>query len=275
MENLIFHYTGAEALKSIILNQSFWITKSDYLNDSTEQAVIKQLLQTFFKEQAKMSKEVQKYISEQLDKYLNDYNHYILSFSQSDDSLPLWNYYSQNEGYSVGIDKSEFISQLETYFRDQDSSSRVVKTSVGYVQEFDDNRAINDLLLPFIHFTKEDLVNKSEKLDELALELAKLSFSIKHSAYSSEKEERIVIICTKDSEITKKEEFRVLRGSFIPYIVFNKEKSPDLLIPIKKIMLSPYHTLDVTKKSVLYLLSKKYEKFIGTEISKSEIPSRY
>ncbi|WP_226003059.1 DUF2971 domain-containing protein [Paenibacillus sp. BJ-4] len=275
MENLIFHYTGAEALKSIILNQSFWITKSDYLNDSTEQSVIKQLLQTFFKEQAKMSKEVQKYISEQLDKYLNDYNHYILSFSQSDDSLPLWNYYSQNEGYSIGIDKSEFISQLETYFRDQDQSSRVVITSVGYVQEFDDNKAINDLLLPFIHFTKEDLVNKSEKLDELALDLAKLSFSIKHSAYSSEKEERIVIICTKDSEITKREEFRVLRGSFIPYIVFNKEKIPSLLIPIKKVMLSPYHTLDVTKKSVLYLLSKKYEEFIGTEISKSEIPSRY
>lgn len=222
-----------------------------------------------------MSKLIQSYITDQLDKYLNDYNHYILSFSQSDDSLPLWNYYSQNEGYSIGIDKSEFINQLQLYFQDQDSSSKVVITSVEYVENFEDNKVIKELLLPFIHFTDDDLLNKRDRLDELALELAGMSFAIKHSAYSSEREERIVIICTKDSEVTNREEFRVLRGSFIPFIIFNKERDPLTLIPIKKVKLSPYHTLDVTNKSVLYLLNKKYANFKDSEILKSEIPSRY
>lgn len=274
MEKLIYHFTGAEALKSIVLNQSFWITKSDYLNDTTEQIMIMDLLKVFFKEQ-KMDKDVQGYIRDQLSKYLNDYNHYILSFSKTDDSLPLWNYYSENEGYSVGIDKDDFINKLRTYYSEMDNNCRVIITEVRYLSDNGDEKAVRDELLPFIHFNADDISTKRDRFDELALKLANLSYSIKHSAYSSEMEERIVIICEKDSPISKREEFRVLRGSFIPYIVFNKEGRIDLEIPIKKVKLSPYHTMDVTEKSLFYLLNRKYPSLTKEDITQSLIPSRY
>ncbi|MEO2259648.1 DUF2971 domain-containing protein [Paenibacillus amylolyticus] len=274
MSNLIYHYTSAEALKSIMLNQTFWITKSDYLNDTSEQVMIMDPLKAFFKEK-KVDKDVQGYIINQLSEYLNNYNHYILSFSKTDDSLPLWNYYSENEGYSVGIDKDDFISKLTNYFKEKDPDSRVTITEVKYLSENGDEKAVRDELLPFIHFNAEDIENKRDKFDQLALKLANMSYSIKHSAYSSEMEERIVVICKKDSLISKSEEFRVLRGCFIPYIIFNKEARSDLEIPIKKIKLGPYHTLDATEKSLFYLLERKYSTFDKSNITRSQIPSRY
>lgn len=274
MDKLIYHYTGAEALKSIVLNQTFWITKSDYLNDASEQIMIMDLLKNFFKEH-KMDKVVQKYIMDQLSKYLNEYNHYILSFSKTDDSLPLWNYYSENEGYSIGIDKDKFIENLRNYFAQIDPDSRVFITEVRYSNEIGDEKAVRDELLPFIHFNADDINTKRVRFDELALKLANMSYSIKHSAYSSEMEERIVIICENNSSISKCEEFRVLRGSFIPYIIFNKESLSDFEIPIETVKLSPYHTMDVTEKSLYYLLRRKYPNLIKEDITQSRIPSRY
>lgn len=274
MGNLIYHFTGAVALKSIILNQTFWITKSDYLNDTTELQAIKPFLSKFFKQHNKMSKKVQNYINEQLEKYLTDYNYYILSCSQVDDSLPLWNYYSESEGYCIGIDKEEFIDMFKRYFQIIDVDVEVNITKVRYVAETDEN-LVKDLLLPFTLFTDDDLDTKKEKLDELSFELANMSFSVKHEAYSAEEEERIVVICKKESAITANEDFRVLDGTFIPYIVFNKENVDGLKVPIKKIKLSPYLTMDVTKKSVLYLINRKYEDLIEADITQSQIPSRY
>lgn len=273
MENLIYHYTSAEALKNIITTQTFWITKSDYLNDTTEQSVIKRIMNHFFKERTTMSKVVQNYIRDRLDEYLNHYNHYILSFSQIDDSLPLWNYYSENEGYNIGIDKDEFMNQLTKYFTDIDDRAKIRITPIEYVKDSDDPKIVRELLLPIILFNDDDISNKRNSLDEIALKLANMSYAIKHDAYLSEKEERIVVICENTSKIAEGEGFRVLRGSFIPYIIFNKNNT--FRIPIKRIKLSPYHSLDVTKKSVQYLVSRKYENLEPEDVSVSEIPSRY
>lgn len=282
MSKFLYHYTGAHALKNIIHTNSFWITKSEYLNDSTEQVVIMRLLKHFYKSNSKMSGEIQDFIMDALKKYLNDYNYYILSFSESDDSLPLWNYYSENDGYNIGVEQEEVLSLLERYFKGFDDENQVINTLVEYVDEGYTNEKlsniINELLLPFIHFTVEDLniYSKVTKLQEVILELANMSFSIKNSAYSSEKEERIVVITKKDSELTKQEEFRVFKGAFIPYIVFNKEDSPEYNIPIKKIKISPYQTLDVTKNSILYMLNHgRYKEIKVEDITISNIPSRY
>lgn len=282
MSKFLYHYTGAHALKNIIHTNSFWITKSEYLNDSTEQVVIMKLLKHFYKSNSKMSREIQEFIMEALEKYLHDYNYYILSFSESDDSLPLWNYYSENDGYNIGMEQEEVLALLEQYFKGFDEENQVINTLVEYVDEGYTNEKlsniINELLLPFIHFTVEDLniQSKVSKLQEVILELANMSFSIKNSAYSSEKEERIVIITKKDSELTKHEEFRVFKGAFIPYIVFNKEDNPEYNIPIKKIKISPYQTLDVTKNSILYMLNHgRYKEIKVDDITISKIPSRY
>lgn len=274
MDNLIYHYTNAEALKSITLTQTLWITKSDYLNDSSEQIVIQDMINAFFKKY-NVDKEFQKHIRQLLNKYMNEYNHYILSFSQSDDALPLWNYYSENEGYNIGIDKEDLFLKFHRYFKNIDEHSQVIKTEVYYSTLDSEERAIQELLLPYIYFSAEDIEKKKDSLNSLALKLANMSYSIKNIAYSSEREERIVVICSKDSSIIKSEKFRILRGSFIPYIVFNENSNEEYRIPIKKIKLSPYHTLDVTQKSIYYFLTKNYKEITVDAITKSKIPSRY
>lgn len=285
MTQLLFHYTGASALQSIIQTNSFWITRSQYLNDETEQVVIVNLLKTFFKNNhTKMNAEVQEFISASFERYLNDYNYYILSFSESDDSLPLWNYYSQNDGYNIGLERDELLKMMEEYFKRFDKENQVIITKVEYIHDgisdLNDkiNSKINELLLPFILFTTEDLMDpsKEEKVMEAMLELANMSFILKNSAYYSEKEERIVVITKKDSNLTKEEEFRAFKGAFIPYIIFNKDRSSDYKLPIKKIRLSPYHTLKMSKNSILYMLNHNgYRDIIENDITKSVIPSRY
>lgn len=284
MAKFLYHYTGAFALKSIIQTNSFWITKSEYLNDESEQVVIKKLLNIFFKNNNKMSRDVQKFISDSFDKYLKDYNYYILSFSESDDSLPLWNYYSENDGYNIGIEKDRLIELMEKYFKAIDKENQVTNTTVQYVEDGKSDKdekissRIKELLLPFTLFTANDLKDslRIENIMEAVLELANISFSLKYSAYSSELEERIVVITKKDSELTSREEFRVFRGAFIPYIVFNKENSDDYILPIKKVRLSPYQSLKMSQDSLLYMLNHNgFKDIVEDDITKSIIPSRY
>lgn len=278
MGNLIYHYTGAEALKSILLNQSLWITKSDYLNDKSEQDLIKELISSFFKESGnRMSGKVQKYILDQLENYFSNHNHYILSFSNGNDSLPLWNYYSDSEGYNLGIDKEVLINLFENYFIGIDSDVEISSIKITYnkQKEKEDEKIIKNLLTPFILFKDDDLLSKKEDLDDLLLNLTNRCFSFKDNAYFMEEEERIIVVCKKNSPLIKKEHFRVLRGSFIPYIIFNEEADSDIKIPIDSIKLGPYHTMDVTEKSVLYLMNRIYNSFPKEKITKSNIPSRY
>jgi hypothetical protein len=47
MNKYLYHYTGEIALKNIVQINSFWITKSEYLNDATEQEV-NQLFEVFY-----------------------------------------------------------------------------------------------------------------------------------------------------------------------------------------------------------------------------------
>lgn len=281
MKEFLYHYTSADALKSIIQNNSFWISKSEYLNDASEQVVIMGLLKQFFKNNTRIGKHVQNFLTQSLETYINEYNYYILSFSESDDSLPLWNYYSENDGYNIGIEREKVMSLMESYFQQFDEEIQVIITKVDYVDETSNENflpKINDLLLPFTYFTLEDLENpvKVDNIKDAVLELAKLSFSMKNSAYYSECEERIVIITKKDSELTLHEEFRVFKGAFIPYIVFNKDNEPEYKIPISKIKISPYQSMDLAKESILYMLGKNgYEQIENEDITKSKIPSRY
>lgn len=282
MNTNIYHYTNAHALKSIIQSKTFWITRSEYLNDTSEQGEIIRLLRSFYKSDGRMIVEVQTFIESKLKKFLEDYNYYILSFSKSDDSLPLWNYYSENDGFNIGYDLDEIITIMKEYFQKIDSETQVVNSQIEYVDYGDTTdklfTEIKELLLPFIHFTVEDLINKEkvDMIENVVLELANKSFSIKNSAYSSEEEERIVVITEKDSKVTQLEEFRVYEGAFIPYIIFNKEKDIRYKLPIKSIKINPYQKIDMARESLLYMLNHgDYKEITMNDISISQIPSRY
>lgn len=282
MNNNIYHYTSAYALKSIVQSKNFWITRSEYLNDTSEQGEIIRLLRGFFKNDGRMKVEVQNFIESKLTNFLKDYNYYILSFSKSNDSLPLWNYYSENDGFNIGYDLNEIMGIMESYFQNIDPETQVVNSQIEYVKYGDTNDKlsieIRELLLPFIHFTEEDLKNeqKVKTIENVVLELANKSFSIKNSAYSSEEEERIVVITKKDSKVTLQEEFRVYEGAFIPYIIFNKEGDIKYKLPIKSIKINPYQKMDMAKESLLYMLNHSdYKEITIDDISTSQIPSRY
>ena len=106
----LYHYTPADALKSIIEKKQFWLTESGYMNDlyDTKFAVIliKKLLED--KKYMDVASGI-KFIANKADEHKRSF---ILSFSVKEDDLPMWNYYSKSTGYNLEMRSDVFESIL-------------------------------------------------------------------------------------------------------------------------------------------------------------------
>ena len=107
MENgYIYHYTTLNALQSILDNNEFWVTKSDFLNDRSEFQYTYNLFKDNFlcnitelSFRQKLINAFDALINQDNDiswKPLNGY--YIASFSTDSDNLALWSEFSNAMG---------------------------------------------------------------------------------------------------------------------------------------------------------------------------------
>jgi len=108
-EQILYHYTNASSLISIIENKEFWITQRDFMNDKYETKYPAEQILKIFKRNKNISYD-QKYFTENLISSLH--SQYILSFSLLSDSLHQWSYYGKNDGYCLGIKKGNLIKLL-------------------------------------------------------------------------------------------------------------------------------------------------------------------
>lgn len=106
----IYHYTNVKGLQGIISNKVFWVTKSEFLNDSMELIYTLTLLEEVCKsidnkELTEILNQIcQESIESSHDINKNICNYHILSFSLNPDSLTVWSSYSNFEGYSLEFD---------------------------------------------------------------------------------------------------------------------------------------------------------------------------
>jgi len=103
---VLYHYSSTEKLKGILNTNVFWASNINDLNDRSEYQygidVIRRVLTSI--DSSFNSNFIGLFI-DQIDKFERDIGSiFILSLSTNGDSLPLWQAYSNLDGYNIGLD---------------------------------------------------------------------------------------------------------------------------------------------------------------------------
>lgn len=209
----IYHYTSLAGFKGIIESQDFWLTESDFLNDSTEIEhgidLARQVFTSFCEQNSSPIENILDGLTIQ-DKNLRPRIN-IACFSSARDNLSQWRAYSGDSvGVSLGFSQKDFLPQLGY-------PSECQLVPVLYAEEH--KRALWDM---FARFFTEAYTRDSARLisveqrdgsvreffptsgyeSSLKNMLYQLASSCKHSAFEDEREIRLFY--TEHSDIVEK-----------------------------------------------------------------------
>ena len=228
-------------------------TNINYLNDPTDGTHLEKLLKEL-KGLSKTVKQVikilysKRYKSVAIDSYIN----YVVSLSKDSNSLPMWNYYTQGNGYCIGIDMSDYQKPSDKYFYYD-------LKEVIYSHDEQRNKIYeiiyehqDDISLFENGISSNDNDNDEEMGYEISKKLAKQIFMdkifsystvFKNEAYSTENEVRLVVKLIKDEMIVDsfgeeekivKPKYRNRNGLFLEYLPIDLD-----ITNIKSITLHP------------------------------------
>jgi hypothetical protein len=288
----LFHYTSLSGFRGIIESNSFWVSKSNFLNDAEELYYINKIIGTSIEKLFKSIEETynpetvnselaqlfERKLRESQEKFNNDINLddfevYVLSLTGNEDSLALWYNYSTGDGYNLGFDTKELLNLLGEFSDDDNNEFFVAYGKVIYNKE-DQEQILHDAL--FNSFKNVYQFKDEYKLDEFENELPRLFFSIitacsiffKQEAFRQEEEYRVAFTRrTKETEVN----FREKNGILIPYISVHFEDK----LPIKKVTIGPKNNISVAKNGIEYFLRNRGYDLQDITVDKSEVTLRY
>lgn len=174
----IYHYTSMDSFYSIINNQTLRFTHSDFLNDPQDCKMffdiiknhISQIIENGELEEIIKGSILEKNlnitrIKEVFDDYpITDYlkymnqqiDMYVLSLTKSEDSLPMWNYYSSG-GMQFCFDTEKLVTELNSMYC-KSKNQYLICSNINYLTE---NYKVADLEWPF--FENLDVRNNNDK----------------------------------------------------------------------------------------------------------------
>lgn len=295
---MLYHYTSSDAIINILNKDGihFRLSRYDCLNDMSEGKVAIEIQNLVC---AELEKEFpqEKHTLDKISKMRPDFKTffiktypnndsdkpsiklrifhkvatpYILSFSELNDSLPLWNYYLKNqqyEGYNIGLGViGKKISIL---------NSQMTPVDILFGYEFKEIIYNENMQKELVKNTIINIINSSETFnaDEYMSHLNEWSMQFKKSVFKHEKETRL--ICYLPSEILDDDfkdnviKFKSIHGMIIPYIeMLINDKSV-----LKTITIAPLVRSDIAQKTLkLFLDENEYDDVV---VKKSELPIRY
>jgi hypothetical protein len=279
----IYHYTSPEGLLGILENNSLHFSHMLCLNDKCEQKYTYELILEVLNEQKQyLEEELYNLIRSRAEyttscDYLNcetevlgREDFYVMSFSQDNDNLSLWNNYTKSinkTGYNIQFTASNLVENIEKVF-----STKFVRFAPVCYDKQKQKKALTDCILEYNHKYKSSKTPKEELL-HLMYEFIVYSLFFKYSKFDVEKECRIVI--SNISHVQDKNiDFYVKDGLFIPYLEYKLPECTDVENRlIEEIKISPICNRELTKYSLNKLLNKTKYHFVP--ISYSDIPLRY
>lgn len=229
---IIYHYTSPTGLQGILSSHSFRFTKKEYLNDSTEMNYFFEVLEMTLDEKSKdFDKDFIKYVKGNniKGKYhdLKEYTekeYYVCCFSNAEDELSLWNYYTKSSskaGYNLGVNGHDLIRSLNN----AESDWNYHLGNVTYLTEdqieilYGGLIALNDYYVCALNEHKEDLESYLEIIDISILEIMEnCAPFFKHPAFKNEEECRIICSLNRSQLMDAKIEIRESDGIFVPYL---------------------------------------------------------
>lgn len=295
-KRLFYHYTSPEALLNILQKETMVLrfTKVDCLNDKSEGKEFQEIYEDVC-EQLWKEKKIDQCFYEILqniefkDIYLAHIHNginivkaecdtYICCFSEGNDLLSMWNYYSKNseyEGYNIGIEFNK-IDDLEKCFFKLKDDAEINLNKMIYERE-DAKRLISEFLVRiFEKANLQSLYTKDAVIDEILLFSTMMKYIIKSKAFEHEKEVRFILHVRKDSP-QYDIKFTTKKGIVVPYIDLKLEKKY-----VKKITMAPLLEQEAAQKTLEFFLKQngykiRYDEKIveGVLIEPSKVPIRY
>lgn len=265
-----WHYTSAQGLYGILNDKCFHVTNALFLNDPTEIEYSKNLLLQAIKKYYEHPQ-----YNEIADLILNMHirskiwEHYVLSLSLNDDSLPMWQYYGKN-GYALKLDidklfKISFVKNIpvDTERTDMTTMGEVIYNVKHQLASLDRN------LSKIFNTNRENKSDLHRLIYDFINDFETNRLFYKDSAYSNEKELRY-LFSLNNEDANASSLFKLSRnGMLVPYIVVDILEIWDIITEIK---IHPLMDEDLTKNGI-----KRFLKHNGTEnikITKSKVPFR-
>lgn len=259
--NNIFHYTDTNGLLGIINNNTFRATKSNFLNDISELHYgYNYIIEHLNDEKYKSLKHIDliTFAVDGILKTLLDTGIYITSFSYENDSIELWNYYSNRGGYCLEFDTTLFKNQIQksiSYFNtiqilyDEKDQLQLFEKKLNEFSDYIDKQPENEKNRLSLSGGKriDDILNSTEILNLLLL--------FKNPKFKYENEVRIVFLIRDDNKFSDFEiQFINKSGIITPYIEY---KLNDNMSSLKSIRLGPLNNSETAEEGLKMLLIKK------------------
>ncbi|GAA0735827.1 DUF2971 domain-containing protein [Clostridium oceanicum] len=285
----LYHYTSIEALKSILEKQELWLTKSEFLNDPTENSYITDIKWDF--DSCKLDK---KFLNEIKDELKHIYSKkeesikkdvYILSMTTNKDNLPMWQNYSNSEGYNIKFNKNRLRKRFSSLNRKKYTS--FLKSKVRYIDREDEEWINNEHNKKIIYNLIQQIYDsgKNENVDEKLIKtvivshLRIMALFIKHPGFQYEDEYRFVFIPNFWGVNYNNMDFRTKKNVLIPFIKIpiNESDLNNNKTLVEKITMGPLCDKELCERGIRDFLNLKHiKKHNGDDINidKSDIPLR-
>lgn len=279
-DTLLYHYTSPAGLLGICNTSAFWLSDSDFLNDSSESAYFYNIFQEVVhsEDDERKKEKIFKFNAGMFSLYHASFRtshretaqriketRYILSMSLDRDNINLWNYYTKNDhslGYSIGMRKDAFEY---LYRHDEDESLLAGKVIYDPDKQI---QLLTELCEDYwkLYLTLQHTYQRNYLYEKMEDNIVRYSVFMKNPVFAHENEYRIAVV-RLGSNATQERLFREMNGAFIPYIT-----QPINLLDIVEIGISPTHRTEFVTRSLEELLEAKG---INATIYNSEVPLRY
>ncbi|WP_052131584.1 DUF2971 domain-containing protein [Planococcus sp. CAU13] len=275
-DDVLYHYTSLTSLMGMVESRKIWMSKADFLNDSSEMIYFADILRNSIvnMKAENRNESWQRYIwqfEKSMYTFLRDIREdglevYVFSLSHNKDSLALWYNYAQGDGYNLGF-------KTENLLKKDDGIADFFNIIHGYVlyREEDQEKFLNECLRSAYEWIAEQPEQQSEGAIQGYFEilLTACATFFKNPAFKSEEEYRLAAITGNDRQ--QKVEFRARHGIIIPFIAVDLGET----LPISEVTIGPKNNIDVAQKGMEYYLKSKGFDLKKVKVSKSIAALRY
>ncbi len=250
--DILYHYTTANALLGMLKEDennkmciNLWETRYDFMNDRSEYMLGLRLVKEFV---ARLQITFPDMSGEM---YNSFFFPYIISFSESQDCLPMWNMYGSNgKGISLGFSKDIGLNNT-------------INQCV-----YCENELTENIAREFEEILSNDRLNDIEKV---YFTFSKICSKIKNSSFQHEKEWRFIDFDTFGpidgilKSFPNFMKFRERNGLIVPYKII---KFPTK--HLKEIWIGPTANMDLSESSIRSFLD--YNNLKNVNILRSQSP---
>lgn len=280
----LYHYTTGQGLSGILEKSELHCSHVNFMNDPSEESYFVNVIKSVI-DASETAKKIYTGLFAQsyIDSASSPYGKFIASFSKNKDSLSMWNYYAQGNGYNLGVDIDKIIEsnenntdisikKLELLYDRKLQEQKILDCLLSFQDDFELHSSLEESRQHAIQVHNEDKYYEATA-DQVYIEtslsstIVELGLSFKHQAYEREEEVRLIISSKNWNKNIN--DFKVSgNGVFIQYLPlgFNIETC------LKSITIHPLNGplhLDGTKR----FMANKFPKH-KIQIETTSIPFR-